>query len=1449
MRTRSQARRRRQPQVRQTSVESSNLEKPDNPPIVTMADNRTMAQLLEAPTEGYEDAIVIPEITANNFEIKHGLLNLVQNKQFFGHDKEDPHAHIRYFNKITSTMKIPNVPNTSVKLMLFPFSLEGAARIWLEKEPPRSIETWDDLVSKFINKFFPPSKTTNLRNEITRFQQKFDETFYEAWDRFNDLLRAAGGTLLRQKCSSILKIIESKSKVRQSRNKAVVAKMSTSSSTQAVSSDVAELKDMVRALILDRKNQTPASAPVKAVEQSCVTCGGGHSYQNCPATNSNMYHDNIQEYVSQAAAANFNQANSGYRPPMVSNQIRPPGFPPVQNPHANSQNNFNRGNNFNQNRGNNFNQGQIYRPPVHQPVVNQPVAHQGPAPQTHGVSKTDFERYVTANDAVLRNMQNQGQNLQSQMANLTDMLSKFVTANTASTSGSGTLPGNTITNPKEDLKGITTRSGVTIQGPKAFNHDTEVTKDTMPPANNGSTEDVQPPVVQIQSRNPNPEPNVAPVVTPVPKASIPFPSRRNDERRKEKANDQIEKFYEIFRDLSFEISFTDALMLMPKFASTLKTLIGNKEKLSELARTPLNENCSAVILNKSRSSRTNPNCSMTLELADRSITEPIGIAKDVRLMVGKFQFPADFVVVDFEPDPRVPLILGRCFLKTSHALIDVYEGEITLRVGKEAITFNLDQTSKYTADYNHMTVNKIDVIDMACDEYSQEVLGFSNVIASGNPTPYFEPIVSTASPNLTPFGDSDFLLMEEADSFLALEDDPTSSEVDPTYQDPEGDILLLEAILNSEPPPLPNHEQYMPGGRKELKLCEAKTVESSVNEPPEVELKELPPHLEYAFLEGDDKLPVIIAKDLKDEEKQHFSGLRSHKRAIAWKLSDIKGVSPEFSLGGARYTVYLKRRKLNEATRKDHFPLPFMDQMLERLAGNEYYCFLDGFSGYFQIPIDPKDQEKTTFTCPYGTFAYRRMPFGLCNAPGTFQRCMMAIFHDMIEKTMEVFMDDFSVFGDSFSTCLTHLEKMLKRCEDTNLSLNWEKSHFMVKEGIVLGHKISKSGLEVDRAKVEVIAKLPHPTSVKGVRSFLGHAGFYRRFIQDFSKIARPMTHLLEKETPFVFSEECVDSFNTLKRRLTEAPILIAPDWDLPFELMCDASDFAIGAVLGQRKNKHFQPIHYASKTMNEAQTHYTTTEKELLAVVYAFEKFRSYLVMSKSIVYTDHSAIKYLFAKKDAKARLMRWILLLQEFDIEIRDKKGAENLAAQSFKTENPHQDSSRNKEITEGHVPLENPCGIYCSKDDVPMTFSTLAKLDYWGHYGANYTQEKIFDSGFLMATITRNAMTLYRCAFVNVKEKLRKVMSKGLPTMCVLSVNFDNLFSRYGARAIIVIAYLTFAMDQFTKDFPDCEDSRACSISHEFHILSFSLGIQIGILRTGEANKGPKRQKKRLGMEKL
>nr|GEW00932.1 reverse transcriptase domain-containing protein [Tanacetum cinerariifolium] len=601
------------------------------------------------------------------------------------------------------------------------------------------------------------------------------------------------------------------------------------------------------------------------------------------------------------------------------------------------------------------------------------------------------------------------------------------------------------------------------------------------------------------------------------------------------------------------------------------------------------------------------------------------------------------------PEPVVAPFIEPVVAPTERALIDVFERELTLRVGKEAITFNLDQTSRYSANYNDMTMNRIDVIDMAYEEYSLEVLGLSDVITSGNPTPYYDPIIFTSSSTLTPFGDSDFLL-KEVDAFLALEDDATSLEIDHFYFDPEGGILLLESFLNDDPSlPPPNQGNYLPQVQKELKIYEAKNDKSSIDEPPEVELKDLPPHLKYV--------------------------LKSHKRAIAWKLSVIKGINPEFCThknlmeddfepavqhqrrvnpkiydiikkevlklfdGGLIYPIS-DSPSLNEATRKDHFPLPFMDQMLERLTGNEYYCFLDGFLGYFQIPIDLIDQEKTTFMCPYGTFAYHHMPFGLCNASGTFQRCMMAMFHDMIKKTMKVFMDDFSVFGNLFGTCLSHLEKMLKRCEDTNLCLNWEMSHFMVKEGIILDHKISKNGIEVDKAKVDVIAKLPHPTTVKGIRSFLGPAGFYRRFIQDFLKIARPMTRLLEKDTSFFFSKECVEAFQTLKRKLAEAPILISPDWDLPFELMCDASDFAIGVVLGKCQEKHFRPIHYASKTMIEAESNYTTTEKEMLAVVYAFEKFRSYLIMNKSIVYTDHSTLKYLCAKKDSKARLLRWRL-----------------------------------------------------------------------------------------------------------------------------------------------------------------------------------------------------------------
>ncbi|GJY86714.1 reverse transcriptase domain-containing protein [Tanacetum coccineum] len=767
MRTRSQTRNlNRQQQAPPAVVEPFNLEEPfNNPPLVPMVDNQTMAELLQAPTEGYEDAIVIPKINAN-FELKHGLINLVQNKQFFGHDKEDLHAHIH--------------------------------------------------------------------------------TFYNALNA-NDqdsLNSAEGGNFLDKMPRECLKIIESKSKVRNSRNKAVISKVSSNSSTPEISPDVAvlttevsELKNMMKTMLID-KQKAQAPAPVKALI----------SIKEIPILDLRW----LQTKSDLLVFLRFKTIKtvSIRIKEIISTKIGEPiSIKTVEITSTKDK--------FTNLRlvNHRFTKLTLIKLPLRKCKVFQKL----------------ILRIMSRLDAILRNMQNQGQGLQNQMTNLTEMLSKFVNSNTASSSSSGSLPSNTVTNPKEDLKGITTRSGVAYQGPtiptsspKVVERRTEVTKDTVFPTNNGITKDVQPPVVPVENQNPVSEPVVAPVSVPMPnpKPSIPYPSRRNDDKRRENANEQKEKFYEIFKDTSFKISFMDALTLMPKFASTNTNakqtyiwqflflipckFLGMDECLA-LADLGASINLMPFFVwKKLNLPNLTPTC-MTLELADRSISRPIGIAKDVNVKVGVFQFPADFVVVDFEPDPRVPLILGR-----------------------------------YSVNYNDMMANRIDVVELACEEYSQEVLGFSDMIASGNPTPGYDPIVSNSSPTLTPFGDSDFLLFEEANAFLALADDPTSPEVDESYYDPKGGILILEALLNSDPSPPPNQGNYLPEIRKELKICEAKTAKSSIDEPPEVELKDLPPHLKYAFLEDNNKLPVIIAKDLSvDEKTALIKVLKSRKQAIA----------------------------------------------------------------------------------------------------------------------------------------------------------------------------------------------------------------------------------------------------------------------------------------------------------------------------------------------------------------------------------------------------------------------------------------------------------------------------------------------------------------------------------------------------------------------------------------
>nr|GEV91174.1 reverse transcriptase domain-containing protein [Tanacetum cinerariifolium] len=773
----------------------------------------------------------------------------------------------------------------------------------------------------------------------------------------------------------------------------------------------------------------------------------------------------------------------------------------------------------------------------------------------------------------------------------------------------GTLMTNTMPNPKGEMKVVTTRSGLAYEGPsiptnspleKVVERDTEETTKKEHSNCQGSTAHIQPSVVPISILEPD-------VSRTQPKPTIPYPSRMNGHKLREKATNQMEKFFQIFHDLHFDISFADALLLMPKFTPTFESLLTNKDKLFELAKVPLNENCSAMLLKK-----------LPKKLGDPASQLPV-----------QKELPKTYL-----SRWEVPFSYRFCGCR-------------------------FRSRSKSSANLN---------------EYNPKSSNPTLVSNPLNSESYFckKPIVKSSSPTLTPFGESDFFL-EEIEDFLNDESIPTG--IENSFYDPEGDILYLEKLLNEDPFQLP---------LMDLKQAEETKAKSSIEEPHWLELKELPSHLEYAFLEDTDKLPVIIAKDLKDVEKEALiKVLKSHKRAISWKISDIKV--------------------------------------------------------YFQIPIDPQDQEKTTFTYPYGTFAYRRMPFGLCNALGTFQR-------------------------DSFSSCLTNLDKVLKRCEDTNLVLNWEKCHFMCRKGIVLGHKILKSGIEVDRAKVDVIAKFPHPTTVKGVRSFLGHAGFYRRFIQDFSKIARPMTHLLEKETPFMFSKEYVDAFETLKKKLTKALISVVPDWNLPFELMCDASDFAIGAILGQHKIKHFQPIHYTSKIIIEAQIHYTTTEKEMLAVVYAFEKFRPYLVLSKSIVYTDHSALKYLPNKQDAKSRL------------------------------ENPHKEVLENKDINE-NFPLEILGSL--SSDTIDI-LKACHEGPTGGHHGANLTGKKVFDAGFFWPLICRDAHdmikscdTCQRQGKISQKDEMPQNAIQVCEILDVWGIDFMRPFpsSKGNKYVLIAVDYLS------------------------------------------------------------
>nr|GEW13886.1 reverse transcriptase domain-containing protein [Tanacetum cinerariifolium] len=880
-----------------------------------MADNRTMEELLQAPTEGYGEAIVIPKINADHFEIKTNLLQLVQANPYHGFERENPHTHINNFKRITSTLKFRDVPNDVIKLMMFPYSLKGSARVWYDKEPPNSILTWEDLAWEQFEEMLRACP----HHGFTKLTQI--DTFYNVLNENDqDSLNAAtGGNLLSKTTREALHIIENKSKVRYSRNKLNVSRMNTTSRENSSKSDdrIDKLADQISTLvdIFSKKVVTPAT--VKVVEESCVTCGGKLAYYNCDATNSN------QSSVC-AATGTYNQAAPQNR---ASNFMAPSDFVSVQ---INSQN-------------------------------------------------SGF-------------FQNQS-------------------------STSGTLLNNTIPNPKGEMKAITTRSGVAYEGP----------------------------LIPTPKKEPD-------VPNNLPKSNIPYPSRLNDQKL-QNATNQMEKFFHIFQDLHFDISFADALLLMPKFASTIKSLLANKDKLFKLAKILLNENCSEMLLKNLPEKIRDPSkflipCDfpgmdvchaladlgasinlmplsigkklslleltptrMTLELANLSITRPKGVAEDVFVKMGKFYFSIDFVVVDFEADPRVLLILGRSFLRTGRALIDVYREEITLRVNDEAVTFNLNHTTRYSSTYDDMPVNRIDIIDVAREEYAQEMLCFYNNSLGGNSTSTSEPIISDSSSSLTLFEGSDFIL-EEIGAYL--KDETISPEINHADCDPERDICLIKKLLNNDPFQL---------SLMDLKQGEVVKAKSSIEEPPDLELKNLPSHLEYAYLKGVDKLYVIIVKDLKVDEKEALlKVLKSHKRVIAWKIIDIKALKYLLSKQDAKprllqwvlllqeFDIIIRDKKGTENITADHlsrlenphkdvfenkdinknFPLKTLDFMGPFSSSRENMCILmaiDYLSKWVEEKALPTNDARvvvkflkslfTQFETPRAIISDRRIHF--CN--------------------------------------------------------------------------------------------------------------------------------------------------------------------------------------------------------------------------------------------------------------------------------------------------------------------------------------------------------------------------------------------------------------------------------------------------------------------------------------
>ncbi|CAN6695167.1 unnamed protein product [Malus baccata var. baccata] len=1286
-------------------------------------DNRTLKELAASGLDNAAPLCIQYPTAAQGkteeFELKSSLLHHIP--KFHGLSMEDPNKHLKEFEVVCSSMTPVTVDGSILKMKAFPFSLMDKAKDWLYELAPGTVTSWESMKRAYLEKFFPTSRIILLRKKRSGIQQ--DEGLLPLERQMLDA-SAGGALVDKTPMAAKILIVNRALNAQQyegvGQRGPPRQQVHEVSSTSNIQSQLANLTSIVSQMVEGMKIQGPMVCGVCSIQghvsKKCpqlIENGGwesanaiGFQNQNQPRHDpySNTYNPGWRDHL------NFKWREPQQAQPQGGFRQQPPGFytkpyaPPRIQPQSAPNTSGNALDNDTlvkllttltngqENQNKRVDQlekqmGQIAE------VVGQ-IRDQGKLPSsTIPNPKGGFE---SAKAITLRSGKEVGAGFLSKTGHKEDEILQMEEEESHEPTAKVEVP----------LPQVSKGPKLSKLSDKGKNVSNSVSTNVVP-------SNAPFPSRFAQTKKDEAEKDILETLRKV-QVNIPLLD----------AIKQVPRYAKFLKELCTtrkRISTKEVVKvgenvsailqhkLPPKCKDlgsfTIPCVIGNTRFKSAMLDLGASINVMPYSIYVSMNLGELKHDGVIIQLADRSNAYPKGVLEDVLVHVDHLVFPADFYVLEMDESnhaPSLPILLGRPFMKTARTKIDVYSGTLSMEFDGELVNFNLSDSIKHPSE-DHSCLS-IDIIDSLAQGYLEDLNDdtLEKVISRS-----MEPTTKGADVKL-PHGTHELghavpPSEEILELVAALESLPKHGGKSPNFESiPISTNKLLPSIVQApilDLKPLPSHLKYIFLGENEtLPAIISSSLTAQEEEKLVRVLKEFKSALGWTLADIKGISPTTCmhhifleegAKPTREAQRRLNPPMMEVVKkeiiklldcGVIYPISDSRWVSPiqcvpkksgvtvvenaENELVPTRiqtgWRVCIDYRKLNATTRKDHFPLPFLDQMLERLAGHSFYCFLDGYSSYNPIVIAPDDQEKTTFTCPFGTFAYRRMPFGLCNAPATFQRCMVSIFFYYVERIIEIFMDDFSVFGNSFHNCLDNLTVILKRCVETNLVLNWEKCHFLVKQGIVLGHIISERGIEVDKSKIDLVRYLPSPTSVREVRSFLGHAGFYRRFIKDFSKIAQPLCCLLQKDVSFEFNEACEKAFKHLKDLLTTAPIITPSDWSIPFELMCDASDYALGAVLGQRKNKQPHVIYYASRTLNDAQLNYSTTEKELLAVVFALDKFRSYLIGTKVIVFTDHAALKYLFTKKEAKPRLICWMLLLQEFDIEIRDKKGCENVVA---------------------------------------------------------------------------------------------------------------------------------------------------------------------------------------------